>query len=503
MASFNLTEKLWIPSVSLDGRHEALSLRHVFERANELREIVHLSPLVTVGIHRLLLAILHRCFDGPGCLDEWRKMWREGWETARLNAYLDSWRHRFDLFDSDRPFYQMPYMEDAVAHPITTLMQEAASGNNPTLFDHSIDDSPISVTSAEAACYLIARQAYSIGFGRSRPFDLSDSALVRGMTIKMVGENLFETLMLNLVRYNESAPIPRTGDDIPAWEREKAREPDRNGTIPAGYVDHLTWQSRRVHLIPKGSPPVVIGCQVQQNLKLHDSLFDPFKTYRKDEKKGWNPIGFNESKALWRDSHTLLREVDAGQSRRSDVINWAARINNLREQGDNSIRSKYILEAVGIATASGKAANVIFWRHERLPLPLDYLENKELAGSLEAALKLTEDMSRILYGVVRDMTKEVGGDGLADHLGADRAYWSRLEEPFKRLLVELPDDVDDDGEYGGNRISEWKKTVRDTLQAAFDEATRGMERSTRNLKAMAIAEQSLRRAMGKRLEATR
>ncbi len=97
------------------------------------------------------------------------------------------------------------------------------------------------------------------------------------------------------------------------------------------------------------------------------------------------------------------------------------------------------------------------------------------------------------------MAKELGGDGLADHLGADRAYWSRLEEPFKRLLVELPDDVDDDGEYGGNRISEWKKTLRDTLQAAFDEATRGMELSTRNLNALAVAEGSLRRAIRKHL----
>ena len=194
-------------------------------------------------------------------------MWGEGWETARLNAYFDSWRHRFDLFDSGRPFYQVPWMEGTKVHPIATLMEEAASGNNPTLFDHSTDDTSISATPAEAACYLIARQAYSIGFGKSSPFYFSDSALVRGMTIKMVGENLFETLMLNLVRYKGDEPIPRTGDDAPEWEREEAREPDRQGTIPAGYVDYLTWPSRRIHLIPKGSPPAVIECQVQQNLK--------------------------------------------------------------------------------------------------------------------------------------------------------------------------------------------------------------------------------------------
>ena len=173
---------------------------------------------------------------------------------------------------------------------------------------------------------------------------------------------------------------------------------------------------------------------------------------------------------MWRDSHTLLQEGDG----RSKVIDWAARINSLC---DNSIRSKYALEAVGIATASGKAASVIFWRHERLPLPLAYLEkeNTGLAHSLSTVLELTETTAKNLNGAIRNMAEGMlppksgrenkrAVQDLVDHLGADRAYWSRLEGPFKRLLVELPDDVDDDGEYGGNRISEWKKLLRDTLR---------------------------------------
>ena len=438
-------------------------------------------------------------------------MWSGGWETHRLNAYLDVWKNRFDLFDEEKPFYQTLYMEDAAAreHPIALLMQERASGHNATLFDHNIDDNPTPVKPADAACYLIARQAYSIGGGISKPFNLSDSTLVRGLTVKMVGENLFETLMLNLVRYKGDDPIPRTeGDDAPAWEQEEPREPDRNGTVPTGYVDYLTWQSRRVHLISKGNPPMVVGCQIQQNLKPQDDLLDPFKTYRRDERRGWVPIRFDESRALWRDSHTLLQEVDAvGASRISKVINWASRINNLREQGDSSIRSKYTLEAAGIATdpAPGKGASVIFWRQERLPLPLAYLNNKQLSDSLRAALELTEKIAEDLNWTMKDMAKGILGIAekelrkvqrdrigeFADHLGADRAYWSRLEAPFKQLLVELPDDKDEAGEYGGNRFPKWKNTLRDTLRAAFNEATRGMERSTRNLKALALAERRL------------
>ena len=384
MASFNLVEQPWIPCVSVSGRYESLNLRQVFEYANSISELTYSSPLVTVGLHRLLLAILYRSFDGPGSLDEWHKMWREGWDTAKLDAYLGSWRHRFDLFDSICPFYQTPYLENVKIHPVSILKEEAASGNNATLFDHSVSDFPDPICPAEAACYVIARQAYSLGGGVSKPFNLSDSTLTRGLTITIVGHNLFETLMLNLVRYNENAPMSRNGDDVPTWERDNLPEPDRKGSIPSGYIDYLTWQSRRIHLIPECSSPIVRWCQVQQNLKLRDDPLDPFKVYRNDKDRGFIPVGFREGKALWRDSQVLLQDADvaSSSSRRPGAVNWLARIISLKGMEDDSVRPKYILEAVGIATDSGKAASVIFWRHERLPLPLKYLEDEELIDRL-------------------------------------------------------------------------------------------------------------------------
>ena len=246
---------------------------------------------------------------------------------------------------------------------------------------------------------------------------------------------------------------------------------------------------------------MVIACQVQQNLKLPDAHDDPFKAYRKDEKKGWTPIGLSESRALWRDSHTLFQGTD--ETNRPPVVNWVARISGLREQGENSIRPMYSIEVTGIATDSGKAANVVFWRHERLPLPLAYLEDKQLADSLREALELTEttaqNLNRAIWTLATGMLasdldrkpKSEEVRSLADHLAAGRAYWSHLEGPFKRLLVELPDDKGEEGEYGGVQIGKWKSTLRHSLWEAFRESTRGMERSTRYLKPLALAERRL------------
>ena len=114
MPSFNLVSEPWIPCVTAQGVRE-FSLREVLAQAHTIKELSDDSPLVTVALHRLLLAILHRNF-GPASFDEWKELWRASkWDEAKLNQYFEQWQHRFDLFDKDRPFYQVQRMTKTVA----------------------------------------------------------------------------------------------------------------------------------------------------------------------------------------------------------------------------------------------------------------------------------------------------------------------------------------------------------------------------------------------------
>ena len=63
--SFNLTMQPWIPCLADNGMQVELSLSQCFAQAHELRELGGESPLVTVALYRLLLAILHRVHQGP------------------------------------------------------------------------------------------------------------------------------------------------------------------------------------------------------------------------------------------------------------------------------------------------------------------------------------------------------------------------------------------------------------------------------------------------------
>ena len=65
MFSFNLIEEKWLPCVMLDNSLKDLSLRDVLTDATKIRELVGDSPPITIALHRLFLAILHRALNAP------------------------------------------------------------------------------------------------------------------------------------------------------------------------------------------------------------------------------------------------------------------------------------------------------------------------------------------------------------------------------------------------------------------------------------------------------
>ena len=309
--SFDLVESPWMPCMRADGSATDLGLRDTLARAHELRELGGESPLVTAALHRLLLAVLHRVF-GPASCDEWGALWDAGfWDMEQVDGYLDRWQDRFDLFHTERPFCQSPD-ERVKPKSVTSLVYEVASGNNPTLFDHHTDAEGITLTPAQAARMLIAAQAFGLAGLSGLPQKFTDGPCARGIVFLVQGDTLFETLSLNLLCYTEESPIPCQRGDCPTWEMDDPFTPDR--TEPQGYLDYLTWQNRRILLLPE---PTEGGFVVRQMtmapaLRLGGDVIDPMTHYRQDERRGHLPLAFTEGRALWRDSAALFRLRDVG-----------------------------------------------------------------------------------------------------------------------------------------------------------------------------------------------
>jgi CRISPR system Cascade subunit CasA len=523
MPEFNLVDEPWIPCLMLkDNKADDLRLRDCLLQAHEIREVIDDSPLVTIALHRFLLAVIHAALRGPKDFDEWKELWaKKQWDEKAINNYLDKWRHRFDLFDEARPFYQVLRMkkeasekkkakkqesqnielEDVELHPIALLAHEAATGNNATLFDHSFNDSPKVFTPAESARYLIARQGFSVGGGVSQPFNLSNATLVNGYTVLAQGNNLFETLALNLLPYTEATPIASrsNAEDAPFWEHDNLETPNEKGTKPRGYLDYLTWQSRRIHLVSESdegtASTVLRRCQLLQNLKLSDALplFDPFKCYIASTDKGYKTKDINPNKALWRDSHALLQQSkdEKKKDKRPEVFNHLAMLELAREQGIVRAEPSYSLIVYGFANDK---ASVFLWSRERLPLPLSYLCDAELVEVLGDALRLAEKIAENLKASIKTLAKEISTDqdasDVANSFGAEEFYWSRMEVQFKKLLIDIPNRNRED-EY------KWARHLESTARDALAKATNSLNGSARDFKGITKAETEFSKLMGR------
>jgi len=545
MPSFNLVIEKWIPFIWQDNTTAELGLQEVLVQAHRIKEIFDPSPLVTVSLHRLLLAILHRNF-GPANEKEWAELWQNGkgkWDEDKLAKYFHEWqnvKHRFDLFDEKYPFYQcasLPFSQvdskgklKSYEKPVSNLFHELARDNNATLFDHTVKVNPKAVSPAESARVLVAFQPFSVG-GRITTKEgqgsSDDAPLAKGAVAFIQGANLFQTLMLNFHKYNTEEPFKMDADDVPAWERDK--ETIAEDRRPRGYLDLLTWQSRCIRLRPELNEhcqtvvkQVVImrGNEFPDKSKLHTYETMVAFTIRKKAKPNedpWPAVALQEERALWRDSLALFQSI-SGKRERPKTFTWLYDLIYNRVIPKSSI---YNLSIMGLVK---NRAKVTLWRHERLPLPLKYLEDEDLIGALSDSLKFAEKVGTLFlsptkvdqvdyypFGILsKSLLPLVNGKTdineikeIVKHLAPARPYWASLGISFNDLLKNLAEDRTEESsevEYGKNTRPWWAEKVAIAARDAFEETTRSLDRSARVLKAVTQAESLFNIRLGEVVE---
>lgn len=500
MAEFNLIDEGWIPCITLDGKSVELGVRDVLLKAHILREICENSPLVTVAIHRLLLAIMYRAFQGPSDMSGWKMLYASGSFSVNndLGTYLGKWRDRFWLFHDTRPFYQMADLETNKAVSVNRLAMECASGNNATLFDHCNDDDEVAWPFSMASRQLVACQSFALGFGKSGnakidghdeavPYS-ADAIALRGMTVWLQGTTLFETLTMNLFPVEDGSLPPWELDD-PHPYRDRLYGKDRRAVTSFGVVDRLTWQSRLVRLIADGT--TVSRMYFTQGRSADKSAGDPMKVYRASKKEGISALPLSSGKAAWRDSHSILTiPPPGGQERRPECFNLLARA---RAAGAIEPNRRFVVQVVGLASAPNKAGKFLLWRHERMPVPAALLQDANLLERLGVLLQAAERAAselcdrakriarcfRIPDG--REPSKNEWDDinKVVEDIDPRPAYWSRLEAHFFDLLENLPSDWD-------QAAGEWKPDDQQTATRAWRnavkrEATQALLESSRSI----------------------
>jgi CRISPR system Cascade subunit CasA len=473
--SFNLIDREWIPCIQPDGGLAEFSLRQVLQRAHELRGVQGDNPLETAALYRLLIAVLHSALRGPRKQSEWASLWHKGrWEAVLVNGYLDQWHEHFDLFHPEKPFYQISD-ERVKPKSVISLVMEMSAGNMATLFDHHTEIAGEVLTAAKAARKILVAQNFGLAGLSGLDQKFTDAPWGRGIIFLAESDTLFKTLILNIFRYPDEEIMPWSTIDQPAWEMDDPHKPERR--IPKGYLDYLTWQNRRILLVPEGdeADPMVRIMSVAPGLRLDATVMDPMKLYHSGKREGFIITRFQEDRALWRDSASLFCSRSQLSIRPPKTLDWIAK---LAANEDIPHQQAYRLMGLGMANNQAK---VEFIHEEHLPLPLDYLERDELVEQLGTSLDLAEKcrfslrqasqwLALLVISPNSDEKKwpEIGqiskdqADKLTVHWNVERSYWQQLEIPFLHLLEDLPSHTE--------ALAGWKETLRKAAWNALEQA---------------------------------
>lgn len=517
--SFNILTEPCFQVVGLDNRRYEVSLRDLILRAHKFKEIFDSSPLVKVGILRLSLALLYRVVASHGQplkQKDWLTVWQKGkFSEEALDRYLVPYQNRFDLFNATFPFYQVAGLEMDLPKSLNCLQPENAFGNNPMLFSHTSDSNLYPYSPSEATRMLIATQSFTLAgllratahIGNEPAFyqgSAFNGALPPGAAIWITGDNLFQTLMINLVPQSDQAR------DAPCWETSPSwQEDERVAFMHAkskGAMDRFTWQSRLIRLLPEvyeGSI-CVRTCYITQG-RVADTSPDPMHAYFATEKKGNMIVRLSERKAAWRDAHAIFDRTN--KAHKPAVFSYVAK---LTIQGVVAPR-QWEVQVAGIANDQAK---ILLWRHDRMSVPVKLLNRQRIATLLQEMMRWADNVDWKMGGkkfdgmarTLRNKTKEVvryylapgnhepapeDVSKLTDSLDPMGLYWARMESHFYTLLNNLNDALQEETIQQRDTsvryaASMWAKAIGDEAFNAFRQSVvRGLGNSVRAIQAVA------------------
>jgi CRISPR system Cascade subunit CasA len=311
---------------------------------------------------------------------------------------------------------------------------------------------------------------------------LADAICLRGVSLFLSGDSLFETLLMNLVTGQ------RESDDLPAWERDdpmtmmdEVVSGKRKSRPALGVADRYAWTSRMIRLLPE-SDGFVRRAYFTQGREADKSADDPMKLFVEDQKIGAYPFNLNAGKATWRDLHAFLKPKSHAPNR---ILEHAATLieNDFVPEG-----MWYRLNVVGLATDPGKAGKFLLWRHDRMSLPAALLADADMIEAVREAIDAAETIARQINSRIRKMAwrflppdgnpdpKDV--DKLSQALDARPGYWARLEPRFHGFLHALNGDMD-------QASADWRANVEREAKTAMQEAVKLLGVSVRAIRAVA------------------
>lgn len=530
MARFNLLEEKWI-SVIVDqkGETQEVSLIDVFENAHQYMALSGDSKAQDFAVMRFLLAVLHTVFSrfdadgnayemieldekyrqvnsiedeeilykyGENLFETWKNLWSKGKFPIIVCEYLEKWKDHFYLLDDKYPFYQVP-IEDIsgdrlkgkreipgkiYGKNINRLISESENKTSFFAPKASTNKSKDKMTYAQIARWLITFQGYT-GLSDKTAFSGDDYKKSKGWIydlggIYLEGNNLFETLTLNLMLDRTNIDDEENNMQRPCWEYSGREFIDLafSGLNPNNLSELYTNWARAVNIDPefKEEDPFYLYAVKMPDLDHKSYFLEPMTIWRYNKqgenKDYYTPRKHSPDQALWRSFGLLVTDKPEDPEKRykkPGIMKWLYKIR--KEIGN------YNISVNSISMQDDK--NATSWRptdqtHDYLNSKQFILTDLDINQWTITVRDLVDQTKSIIGFRYRNFLNDLAtirNDKTSDfaNKNIEKIYFL-VDRPFRDWLGTIKYDDDKD-----EKINEWRKTLYNIVRQEAKSVVKG------------------------------
>lgn len=481
---FNLLDEPWIRVMTEDCTVVERSLMQVLLNSHRYQRLAGELPTQDVALLRLLLAILQTVFyrvdpegeddpieDRAAAIRRWQALWNAGrFPVQPIRTYLEIWKDRFWLFHPEHPFYQVPAAAVGTKFKASKLNGELSeSAHKMRLFPLRDGEEKETLSYAEAARWLVTLIGFDDSASTKKETGTGTGWLGDRVNVYAIGENLFETLMLNLVFLKDGRYV--WAENMPAWEQPTmATAKKREIPLPDNQAELLTLQSRRLILSREENRVTgfsstggdFFGKEGRVNAFSEQmTLWRAGKT-PKNAVPQFVPASVDPWRQMWRDFEVIL-----GRREDTHIPGVVAWLTELRRK--NVIPRKYVhIASVGVTYDSkkGSIADII---SDHLDFQMSLLD---AAGELWIVLvggeiHLIDKVARALGALAEGLYLAQGGqlDGAGKKARQSqrdegmRLLYAAVDLPFREWLAHIGAQHGDDENTRAQEQQCWRSIV--------------------------------------------
>lgn len=531
MREFNLIDEPWISVVTdFKGTTKLVGLRDFFQNAEKYIDFAGEMPTQNFAVMRFILAVLHTVFsryDADGkpyemininekmqqtepilkedeskyrrkLMETWGNLWKAGKFPKVVIDYLECWHDRFYLFDDDYPFYQVKedflgkcelYNQSGSTDKVSQMSFKtinrtiSETGKNTAMFSMVNDEeNPFrdKLTNAQLTRWIINFMGYTSTPDKTKiksfeeiknieKYDGHKSWLYSIGGLHYKTDNLFKTLLLNLVLVHPSKKFP-TAIQSPAWEHTP--EENIKFYLNDSKIDNLarlyTDYSRAIRISKTeneyGRYLEVIQLPI---LDKKDSFLECMTIWKNIGKNDdiFVPVENNPHESLWRNFGMIFnKDKSSNKYITPFIIDWR---HDISQFVDISKVSLFALGIKGDGTSSNTMKNEMFDELRiNYEVSTDY-SDEGWVGRINDVVEKTKgiinndykNFIEVILRLKKVEDKKINPE-LNDYLGS---LYFNIDKPFKDWLSSIEYDESMD-----SKIDEWFKTFKNIVLEAVN-----------------------------------